>query len=109
MQTVDIFPALSDQSLLSGNKFVEAGYVSTCDDSEVNIYDGRTVKIVVSEEAVLKGWRCPRTGMWRVPLHHNVTNLNTDTLLLDAPTGTESLNSAYTVPFRELMLGHIMS
>ena len=46
---------------------------------------------------------------WRVPLHHNVTNLNTDTILLDAPTGTELLNSAYTTPFRELMLGHIMS
>ena len=55
MQTVDIFPALSDQSLLSGNKFVEAGYVSTCDDSEVNIYDGRTVKIVISKAVVLKG------------------------------------------------------
>ena len=31
-QTVDIFPALADQSLLSGNKFSEAGYVSIDDD-----------------------------------------------------------------------------
>ena len=55
-RTVDIVPALADQSLLSGNKFAEAGYVSICYDTEVNIYDEHTVKIVVSEAAVLKGW-----------------------------------------------------
>ena len=97
-RTVEIVPALSDQSLLRGNKFAEAGYVSICYDTEVNIYDGHTVKIVVSEAAVLKGWQCPRTKMWRVPLHPTVTNLNKDTLFLNGPTGTDSLNSAYTVP-----------
>ena len=55
-RTVDIVPALAEKSLLSRNKFAEAGYVSICDDAEVNIYDGRTVKIVVSGAAVLKGW-----------------------------------------------------
>ena len=75
-QTVDVFPTLADQSPLSWNKFAKAGYVSICDDSEVNIYDGCTVKIVISEAAVLKGWRCRRTKMWRVPLQPNVTNLN---------------------------------
>ena len=52
-RTVDIVPALADQSLLSGNKFTEAGYVSICYDSGVNIYYGRTVRIVVSDAAVL--------------------------------------------------------
>ena len=55
-QTVDIVPDLANQSLPIGNKFAKAGYVSICDESEVNIYNGRTVKIVVSEAAVLKGW-----------------------------------------------------
>ena len=54
-RTVDIFRGLADQSLLSGGNVAKAGYVSICDDAEVNIYDGRTVKITVSEEAVLKG------------------------------------------------------
>ena len=58
-RTVDIVPGIADQSLLSGEKFAKAGYVFICDDEEVNIYDGRTIKISVSEEAVLKGWRCP--------------------------------------------------
>ena len=55
-RTVDIVPTLADQSLLSGNKFAEAGYVSICYDTEVNIYDGHTVKFFVSEAAFLKGW-----------------------------------------------------
>ena len=52
-------PALANKSLLRGGKFVEAIYVSVCDVEEVNIYDGHTVKITVSEKAVLAGWRCP--------------------------------------------------
>ena len=48
-------PALANQSLLSGGKFAEAGYVSVCDGDEVNIYDGGTATITVSEYAVLKG------------------------------------------------------
>ena len=54
-QTVDMFPTLADQYLLSGNKFAQAGYVTICDNQEVNIYDGRTAKIIVSEKAVPKG------------------------------------------------------
>ena len=54
-QTVDMVPALAGQSLLSGAKFDEAGYISVCDGEEVNLYDSRTTRIVVSEEAVLKG------------------------------------------------------
>ena len=67
-------------------KVSKAGYVSICNDAEVNIYDGRTVKITVSEEDVLKGWRCPRTRMWQIPLKHTVRNEQTDTLILNSPS-----------------------
>ena len=49
-------PALAVQSLLSGAKFAEVGYISVCDGDEVNLYDSQTARIIVSEEAVLKGW-----------------------------------------------------
>ena len=81
-------PSLADQSLLSGNKFAQAGYVTIGDNQEVNIYDGRTAKIIVSEEAVLKGWFFPKARMWRIPLQPHISNNNTDTLLLNRPTGT---------------------
>ena len=91
--TVDMVHALADQSLLSGSKFANAGYISICDNKEVNIYDGRTSRVLVSERAVFIVLKCPRTKLWNVLLKPCVTNLNTHTLLLDGPTGTESLNS----------------
>ena len=63
-----MLPGLANQYLLSRGKFAEAGYVSVCDGYEVNIYDDRTATITVSDNAVLKGWQCPRTKLWRIPL-----------------------------------------
>jgi len=54
-RTVAIVPALKGNSLLSGGKFAEAGYISICSGDGVNIYDGQTTTITVSEKAVLKG------------------------------------------------------
>ena len=91
-------PELSNQSLLNGGKFAEAGYVSVCDGDEVKIYDGRTAKIIVSEDTVLKGWRFPHTKLWRIPLRFKVMELHMHTNLLNGPKGSASLNSLYTVP-----------
>ena len=41
--------ALASQSLLSGRKFTKAGYVTIYDGDEVNIFNGCTTKITVSE------------------------------------------------------------
>ena len=49
------------------------------------------------EESVLKGWRCPSTGIWRVPLVKKPTNLNTDTLILGHPLKVASNNKVYVV------------
>ena len=104
---VDMVSALDNQSLLSDRKFSKAGYVSTCDDDEVKIFDGRTAKTTVSEAEFLKGWKCPQTKLWRIPPQANITTLNTDTLVLDGPTGHESLNSACVVPPTSKMLAHL--
>ena len=66
-RTVDMVLSLTNNSLLSGGKFAQAGYVAVCDDKEVNLYDMRTVNIGISEEVVLKGWRYPRANLWRIP------------------------------------------
>ena len=49
---VDIVPSLT-QTLLSGSKFVDAGYTAVYDQKEVNFYESHKIKI--TEEAVLKG------------------------------------------------------
>ena len=70
-RTVNMVPVLANQYLIRKRKFAEAGYVSVCDGEEVNIYDGYTAKITVSEKAVLIGWRGPQTRLWESPSKHN--------------------------------------
>jgi hypothetical protein len=88
-RSVHIVPQVQN-SLLSTSKVVKADYIAIYDKEEVNFYDVKTTKITVSEEAVLKGWRCPAAGLWRLPLVENPVNLNTDTLLLDHPIELQS-------------------
>ncbi len=106
-RSVNIVPALVENSLLSTNKFVEAGYTVIYDAKEVNFYDARTTKIVVSEATILKGWRCPHTKLWRIPITKVVTNKNTDTLLLDHPHGHDSINAMYQVKTMTVTHDHI--
>jgi hypothetical protein len=95
-KSVHIVPKVKD-SLLSTSKMVDADYIAVYDKEEVNFYDAKTTKVVVTEEAVLTGFRCPKMGLWQVPLIEKPTNLNTDTLILDHPTKLASLNSLYEV------------
>jgi hypothetical protein len=95
-RSVHIVPKVQ-YSPFSTSKLVEADYVAIYDKQEVNFYDATTTKIVVSEEAVLKGWQCPVTKLWHVPLVDKPDNLNTVTLLLDHPTQLENLNKLYEV------------
>ena len=95
-KSVHIVPKVKD-SLLSTSKMVDADYIAVYDKEEVNFYDAKTTKVVVTEEAVLTGYQCPKVGLWRVPLVENPTNLNTETLILDHPTKLDSLNSMYEV------------
>ena len=108
-RTIGIVPDLVEQSLLSGRKFADAGYISIYDENEVNIYDLHTTKIVVSEAAVLKRWRCPIAKLWRISLRANIRDLNLkqDTLVLDTPNDQESLNSLYTVHISKEVCNHI--
>ncbi len=94
-------------SLLSTSKLVEADYAAIYDKQEVNFYDAMTAKIVVSEEAVLKGWQCPVTKLWRIPLVDKPDNLNRDTLLLDHPAQLENLNKLYEVQTTQKSRLHI--
>ncbi len=95
-RSIHIVPKVQ-HSLLSTSKLVEADYIAIYDKQEVNFYDAMTTKIVVSEEAVLTGWRCPITKLWHVPPVDKPDNLNMDTLLLDHPTQLENLNNLYEV------------
>ena len=107
-RTVNMVPEIANKFLLSGGKFAEAGYVSVCNGEEVNISDGQTDKITVSDKSILTGWRCPGTKLWRITLQAQVANPNLHNLLLNGPTGQESFNSLYDVPSSAAVLDHIV-
>jgi hypothetical protein len=54
--SVNIVPSLVGNCLLSTVKMVEASYTAIYNDKEVEFYDTATTKIMVSAEAILKGW-----------------------------------------------------
>ena len=68
-----IVPRLTN-TLLSTGKLVDGGYFAVYDENEVNIYNGKKSKIGITEEAVLKGYRCPREKQWRIPLVKDAQN-----------------------------------
>ena len=82
---VHIVPGIERDSLLSIAKFADANYVAIFDKDELNIYDANKTKVTVSRGAILRGWRCTETNLWRVPLIPHVVNNNTDTILCDRP------------------------
>jgi hypothetical protein len=75
-------PSLAMNSLLSTSKLADANYITIFTKDKVKVFDAETARVDISGEAVMKGWRCPTTKLWRVPLKGNYQNLNTDTTLL---------------------------
>jgi hypothetical protein len=80
---VHIMPQIERDSLLSIPKFVNANYIAIFDKDKVNIYDANKTIITITRSAILHGWQCKQTKLWRVSLTKIVKNENTDTVLCD--------------------------
>jgi len=63
-----ITPGITTNSLLSTNKFAEANYITIFDKEEVNIYDVNNTVIAVTRRAILRGFKCPGSGLWQISL-----------------------------------------
>ncbi len=84
-QELHITPGVTKNSLLSTSKFANANYITIFDKEAVNIYDANETTITIMRGAVLRGFKCPTTGMWRIPLVDLVQNNNTDTVIVNCP------------------------
>ncbi len=84
-QELHITPSITENSLLSTSKFAAANYITIFDREEVNIYDVNDTIIAVTKGAILRGFKCPMTGMWRIPLVDLVQNTNTKMVIINRP------------------------
>jgi hypothetical protein len=70
---------------LSTSKFTAVNYITIFDKEEVNIYDANNTIIAVTRGAILRGFKCPMTGMWRIPLVDLVWNNNIEMVIVNRP------------------------
>ena len=80
-----IMPGITTNSLLSTSKFAAANYITIFDKEEVRIFDANDTVITVTRGAILCGFKCPTSGLWRIPLVEMVRNNNTDTIIVNRP------------------------
>ena len=66
------------------------------DKTRVNVYDGWTVRIIISDAAVLSGYKS-KDGLLRIPLRNNmkVINKNTVTIILDRPNPKDAISHVF--------------
>ena len=89
----DILPGLQHSSLVSVGKLADAGYCTIFmpGNQGVQVVNGNNVKINVSGDAVLRGWRDPQ-GLWRVPMDDG------DSVTLSQQQLEESINNVFDLP-----------
>ena len=98
-RSADVVPGLARNTLLSASKFADAKYVSVLTPEEVLIFDDLgDLQLTISQEAILKGWQCKTTGLWRAPLTPVPLDKQEDTIVLNRPNPTHAINSAYELP-----------
>ena len=73
-------PDICKNSLISTAKFAEAGYITIFDDEEVNVYNAQNTKVIVTWQAIIKGWFDKKANLWQMPLVPIVLNNNTNTV-----------------------------
>lgn len=106
----DVVPSLAVNSLLSTCQLADENYITIFTKDEVKVFDAETTKLNIDGHIIMKGWRCPETKLWRVPLTEEMNNLNTDTAILSNEATdiilrkrenmdtTEFVNSVYELP-----------
>ena len=65
------------------------------------------MKLTITQEAFLKGWRCKTTVIWRVPLAPVRNDKKEDTTLLDSPSPKHAINIAYEFPSTEQLIRYL--
>ncbi len=102
--------------LLSTANFATAGYITVFDSKEVNIYNASNTEVIVTREAILRGWFDKTANLWRIPLLPLVQNTNTDTILVKKPpteflpdrlSPTKAMHNVYELKTQPKLIGYL--
>ncbi len=80
-----ITSGVSQHSLLSTGKFVDANYIMVFDKEMINVYDANDTIFTVSGGAILHGFCNPVLNLYQILLVDMVQNNNTDTIIVNRP------------------------
>jgi hypothetical protein len=53
-------------SLISTAKFAETGYITVFNDKEVNVYNASNTEVIVTRQAILRGWLDKDANLYRI-------------------------------------------
>ena len=104
---MDLVPGVH-HTLLNRVKFVDADYVTVLDKDGINIYDGKTTKIIISEKAVLSGYHT-EDGLCRNSLKRDLQNVNTNILLIQLPLSNKAISYVFELTFTEKTVSYYHS
>ena len=57
-------PDICKNSLIGTAKFSKAGYITVFGNQEVNVYDAQNTKVIVTWQAIIKGWFDEKANLW---------------------------------------------
>ena len=103
---MNIVPGIQS-TLVSVFKISEEDCITVLDKDEAGINNGKTSKITVSDDAILKGCRCEGTGIWRVPLQKVVKNESSDTIIIDHPDPKEAIVHYFEIPLTKKTIAYV--
>jgi hypothetical protein len=101
---IHITPNIPNNLLISTAKFAEVGYIAVFDDKEVNVYHASNTKVIVTKQAILRGWLDKDANLYRILLVPIILNNNTNTVLVrkpptkflpDRPPPTKAVHNVY--------------
>jgi hypothetical protein len=82
---IHITSGINTNSLIGTSKLADVGYIIIFDKDTVKMNNAHNTQVIVTQEAGINGWREDKTGMWQVALVPIVSNVNTNTVLVDQP------------------------
>jgi hypothetical protein len=86
------------------------------DGKEVHVYDASNMKVIMTRQAILRGWLNKDANLYRIPLVPIVLNNNTDTVLIRTPPTkflpdhlppTKAAHNVYELKMQPELVGYL--